>query len=155
MKIPASRRTLILRLLHLAPFVALALVVATAAQVPKHGVVRPLADAKFTADDDLKCLSDVLENGDPATGPSTFLLKATPNCAVPPHYHTAEEQLIVVQGKVSAGMDGVSPMTLEPGGFAMMPSKDVHWFSCASKEDCLMFVTFDRTYDIVWVKDKK
>jgi hypothetical protein len=24
-----------------------------------------------------------------------------------------------------------------------------------SKEGCLMFVTFDRTYDIVWVQDEK
>ena len=125
------------------------------AQAPHHGVVRTLAGAKFTADDSLKCLSDVLENGDPDTGPSTFLLKATPNCVVPPHYHTAEEQLIVVQGQVSAGMDGVAPTTLGPGGFAMMPGKDTHWFTCQSKEDCLMFVTFDRKYDVVWVQDKK
>jgi hypothetical protein len=37
----------------------------------------------------------------------------------------------------------------------MMPSKAPHWFTCAAKEECLMFVTFDRAYDIVWIKPDK
>jgi quercetin dioxygenase-like cupin family protein len=121
----------------------------------KHGIVRRMADVKFAPDDDVKCLNGVVENGDPATGPSTFVLKATFGCIVAPHYHTAEEQLIVVRGDVLTGMHGMKETLLEPGGFAMMPGKETHWFTCMSKEGCLMFVTFDRTYDIVWVKDEK
>jgi len=34
----------------------------------------------------------------------------------------------------------------------MMPSKVKHRFSCESKNECIMFVTFDRKYDIVWLK---
>jgi hypothetical protein len=49
-------------------------------------------------------------------------------------------------------MDGMPSTTLGPGGFAMMPSKAKHQFSCESKSGCTLFVTFDRTYDIVWVK---
>jgi quercetin dioxygenase-like cupin family protein len=128
---------------------------AGSAQSPKQGVVRPLSAIKFAPDDNVKCLVEVLENGDPASGPSTAILKAAPNCVVPAHYHTAEEQLIVVRGEVSTGMEGMSSTVLGPGGFAMMPSKAVHWFTCTSKDGCLMFVTFDRTYDIVWVKEKK
>jgi hypothetical protein len=52
-------------------------------------------------------------------------------------------------------MAGMSPRLLGPGGFAMMPSKAKHQFSCQSKTACVMFVTFDRTYDIFWVKDNK
>jgi hypothetical protein len=33
-----------------------------------------------------------------------------------------------------------------------MPSKERHWFTCQSKDGCLMFVAFDRAYDIFWVK---
>lgn len=125
-----------------------------AGQAPHHGVVKALADVKYEGDDKLPCLSDFLENGDPAAGASTFLLKAAPGCVVPKHSHTAEEQLIVAQGQVSAGMTGMAAATLGPGGFAMMPGKEVHWFTCVStKEDCLMFVTFDQKYDIVWVKE--
>jgi hypothetical protein len=38
------------------------------------GDVKPLASVHFTADDDVKCLSDAIETGDPETGPSTILL---------------------------------------------------------------------------------
>jgi hypothetical protein len=37
----------------------------------------------------------------------------------------------------------------------MMPSKAPHWFTCTAKGECLMFVTFDRAYDIVWIKPDK
>jgi quercetin dioxygenase-like cupin family protein len=139
------------------PFVAVLVVavIVGSAQSPKPGVVRPLSEIKFAPDDDVKCLAGVLENGDPVSGASTFLLKATPSCVVTPHYHTAEEQLIVVRGDVATGMEGMPEMVLGPGGFAMMPSKQSHWFTCKSKEACLMFATFDRTYDIVWVKQGK
>jgi quercetin dioxygenase-like cupin family protein len=147
------------RLRRATPFVVmlLCMVAAGSAQAPRQGVVRPLSAVKFAADDDVKCLAGVLENGDPASGPSTFILKAPTGCVVAPHYHTAEEQLIVVRGEVSTGMEGMSETVLGPGGFAMMPGKAVHWFTCtaASKDGCVMFVTFDRTYDIVWVKEKK
>jgi quercetin dioxygenase-like cupin family protein len=133
----------------------LAAQIAAPASAAKHGIVRRMADVKFAPDDDVKCLNGVVENGDPATGPSTFVLKAALGCVVAPHYHTAEEQLIVVRGDVLTGMHGMKETLLEPGGFAMMPGKETHWFTCMSKEGCLMFVTFDRTYDIVWVKDEK
>ena len=116
-----------------------------------HRAVTPLKDAPFVQDDDVKCLKSALENGDPDTGPSTFLLKAPPGCRVAAHYHAAEEQLIVIQGSVLTGMKGMSSVTLTAGGFAVMPSKAVHWFSCIGADACLMVVTFNQKYDIVWV----
>ena len=125
------------------------------AQSKNPAVVRPLAEVKLDPDDDVKCLLSAVETGNPAAGPSTIVLKAPPNCLVPWHYHTAEEQLIVAQGSVRTEMAGMSPRLLGPGGFAMMPSKAKHQFSCQSKTACVMFVAFDRTYDIFWVKDNK
>jgi len=126
------------------------------AQIPKKGIVRTFAEVKFPKDDEKpKCLQFFLENGDMEKGPSTAIMKAAPGCVVAPHYHTAEEQLIIVRGEVSTGMEGMADTVLGAGGFAMMPSKAVHWFSCTAKEECVMFVTFDRAYDIVWIKNKK
>lgn len=125
----------------------------SSAQTAKPGVVTALSNVKWESDDK-KCLSSATENGDPDTGPSTLILKAAPKCDIPWHYHTAEEQLIVSQGTVQAEMDGMPAASLDPGGFAMMPSKVKHRFSCESKNECILFVTFDRKYDIVWVKDK-
>jgi quercetin dioxygenase-like cupin family protein len=137
----------------------LLLALTLSAQAPessaKAGIVRQLSDVKFPPGDGPDCLQFVLENGDLKTGPTTAIMKATPNCVVPPHYHTAEEQLIIVKGYVSTGMEGMKDTVLGPGGFAMMPSKAPHWFTCTAKEECLMFVTFDRAYDIAWLKPNK
>ena len=137
----------------------LLLAVTLSAQAPeggaKTGIVRQLSDVKFPPGDGPDCLQFVLENGDLKTGASTAIMKAAPKCVVPPHYHTAEEQLIIVKGYVSTGMEGMKDIVLGPGGFAMMPSKALHWFTCTAKEECLMFVTFDRAYDIVWLKPSK
>jgi quercetin dioxygenase-like cupin family protein len=125
------------------------------AQSMDKGGARPLAQVKFAQDDDVKCLASALENGNPSNGPSTFILKAPPNCVVPWHYHTAGEQLIVTQGDVKTEMEGMAAVSLTPGGFAMMPGKAKHQFSCQSKSPCVLFVTFDGTYDIFWVKADK
>jgi glyoxylate utilization-related uncharacterized protein len=58
---------------------------------------------------------------------------------------------MVVQGSVLTEMEGMSPATLDAGGFAVMPSKVKHRLSCQSKNECVLFVIFDRKYDIVWV----
>ncbi len=124
-------------------------------QTAAHGVVTPLASANLVFDGEPACLKVARENGDPDIGASTFLLEAPSGCVVPAHYHTAEEQLMVVRGDVFTGMDGMPETTMGPGGFAMMPSKAMHWFTCKSKVTCLMFVTFDRKYDIVWAQPAK
>ena len=113
--------------------------------------ITPLDKAHFAQDDDVKCLMTALENGNPDTGPSTFLLKAPAGCRVAPHYHTAEEQLIVIRGTVFTEMKGMPGTELTAGGVAVMPGKAVHWFSCTGKDPCLMVVTFNQKYDIVWV----
>lgn len=129
---------------------------ASSAQQSAHsGIVTPLASAKLVFDGEPECLKVARENGDPDIGASTFLLEAGPGCVVPAHLHTAEEQLMVVRGDVLTGMDDMSEKILAPGGFAMMPGKVMHWFTCKSKSPCLMFVTFDGKYDIVWAKPLK
>lgn len=124
-----------------------------ASQTTKPGLVKALSNVKFETDDDVACLLSATETGDPATGPSTIILRAAPKCRVPWHTHTAEEQLMVNQGSVRTEMEGMPAETLHAGGFAMMPSKVTHRFSCESKTECILFVTFDRKYDIVWIKD--
>lgn len=131
--------------------ILLALPIAVMGNAPGTGVT-PLKNARFVQDDDVKCLMSALENGNPDTGPSTFLLKAPAGCRVAAHYHTAEEQLIVIQGTVSTGMKGMGDVALTAGGVAVMPGNAIHWFSCSGSQPCLMAVTFDQKYDIAWVK---
>jgi quercetin dioxygenase-like cupin family protein len=117
-----------------------------------EGIARPVSSVKFEQDSDVKCLMYAIEAGDPETGPSTHILRASPRCVIPWHYHTAEEQLVVIGGTVSTEMEGMVATSLGPGGFAMMPSKRNHQFWCGAGKECLMIVSFDRRYDIVWLK---
>jgi mannose-6-phosphate isomerase-like protein (cupin superfamily) len=116
------------------------------------GIVKPLGSVQFAPDKDVPCLLSALETGDPATGHSTWILKAPAGCVVPWHSHTAEEQLIVVRGAILAEMTDHPPTRLGPGGFVAMGSHMPHQFSCFGKATCIMIVTFDRPYDIRWGK---
>jgi len=114
--------------------------------------VKPFAAVRFAPDPDVACLLSALETGNPASGASTWILKAPVGCLVPWHSHTAQEQLIVVAGEVVAEMSGHPPTLLGPGGFAMMAGHMAHQFTCQGRDGCVMFVTFDRAYDIKWEK---
>jgi anti-sigma factor ChrR (cupin superfamily) len=70
---------------------------------------------------------------------------------VPWHSHTAQEQIMMVNGTIVAEMAGHPATTLGPGGFAVMAGGMAHQFTCQDTA-CLMFVTFDRAYDIFWGK---
>lgn len=117
----------------------------------KHAVI-PLDKVKWIVDDSPGCLSSAIETGDPATGPSTLILKAAPNCLVPWHLHTAREELMVAKGITLTEMEGMPATRLDAGGYAVMAGKQKHQFTCVSATECILFVTFDAKYDITWVK---
>jgi hypothetical protein len=124
---------------------------AALAQAPAMGILRPLSSVQFLPDNDVKCLSSAIETGDPATGPSTLILKAPSGCVVSWHFHTAQEQVLMISGTIVAEMTGLPTTTLGPGGFAAMAGGMAHQFTCQDTA-CRMFVTFDRAYDIFWGK---
>jgi quercetin dioxygenase-like cupin family protein len=110
----------------------------------------PLESIRFEADSDVKCLLSAVETGDPATGPSTIILKAPAGCVVPWHFHTAQEQAVVILGMVKMEMSDSPAMSLGPGGFAVMRGKVPHQFACVRQVACLIVVSFDGKYDIAW-----
>jgi quercetin dioxygenase-like cupin family protein len=134
-------------ILVLAPFMTLP----AFAQASEAGHATPLDQVQFHSGKKLPCLSAAPETGDPDTGPSTEILKASKDCVVPWHYHTAEEQLFVAGGVLLTEMEGMPAATLERGGFAVMRGKQKHQFTCRSADPCIVFVAFNQKYDIVWV----
>jgi quercetin dioxygenase-like cupin family protein len=130
---------------------------AALAEDTARGTIKSLSSVKFSSvkfspDNDVKCLLSALETGDPTTGRSTLILKASPGCVVPWHFHTAEEQLTIISSTVLAEMADHQPTRLGPGGFATMGSHMPHRVTCQGKFACLMIVAFDRAYDIYWGK---
>ena len=129
-----------------------AVTTASSDEPPPAAVLHPLANANFKSTNDPVCLATAVEVGDPSRGPSTVLLKANRGCVVRWHFHSAEEQLLVIKGELKIEETNMPATTLSPGGFALIPRKEKHQFTCSHKSECLFFLTIDRAYDSTWVR---
>jgi quercetin dioxygenase-like cupin family protein len=115
------------------------------------GVARKMSENKFAPLPGLPaCATLAVESGDPSKGASLILLKGPAGCRIPWHWHTPTEQIMVVSGSAKVEMrDSGRTSSLGPGGYAMMPSKHVHQFTCSSA--CAAFVSSDGAFDIHYV----
>lgn len=96
------------------------------------------------------CAQVAIQSGDPTQGAFVALAKLKTGCATPWHWHTAGEQLMLVEGTGRVQMkDQGKPVALRAGGFAMMPSRHVHEFRCT--ETCTFFIYSDQKFDIHYV----
>jgi len=118
-----------------------------AANAEDMGVARKLSENKLGPLPGMPaCISMAVESGDPAKGPSVIVFKGTAGCMIPWHWHTPTEHVMIVSGTAKVEMKGGSATTLGAGGYAMMPSKHVHQFTCTAA--CTAFVASDGAFDI-------
>ena len=115
------------------------------------GVLRKLSENKLAPMAGLpSCINMAVESGDPAKGPSVIVFKGAAGCLIPWHWHTPTEHVMIVSGSAKVEMkDGGHAATIGPGGYAMMPSKHEHKFTCTSA--CTAFVSSDGAFDIHYV----
>lgn len=97
------------------------------------------------------CATGAVVSGDPAKGSSIILVKMRAGCKFPWHWHTPNESVMLVSGQAEAQMKDGKPTALRAGGFALMPSKHVHRFSC--RTECMLFVHSDAAFDMHYVDD--
>lgn len=95
------------------------------------------------------CAVASVQNGDPAKGPSIIFAKMDAGCVIPWHWHTTNENLMIVSGVAQVEMKDGKTLTLEPGGYAFMPSRHVHQFRC--EKACSLYVQSDAAFDIHYV----
>ena len=96
------------------------------------------------------CLTLAVERGDPSKEASILLVKATTGCKAPWHFHSPNEQLMMVSGTGRVEMKGKAPVNLHAGGFAYAPVKHVHQFTCLGAP-CSFFLHSDAPFDIHYV----
>src|ERR1044072_612742 len=96
------------------------------------GVVRKMSENTFAAVPGMpSCTTAAVQSGDPAKGPSVLLAKGAAGCVIPWHWHTPAEHVMIVSGSAKVAMkDGGKTEVLGPGGYAMMPSKQIGRASC-------------------------
>jgi hypothetical protein len=100
------------------------------------------------------CLKGAVQNGDPMGSGFVILAKATTGCVVPWHWHSANEQLMMVTGSAKVGMKDAAPASLHAAGYVNLPAKNAHQFTCAVA--CTFFIMSDAAFDIHYVdKDGK
>lgn len=122
-------------------------VVVNAEDQPK--VVNP-AEMKFeSVPNTPACAQSALQSGDPSKGASVMYIKLAPGCGVPLHWHTPNEQILMVSGTGKVAPHPGKPQTLQRGAYAFMPSKHHHAFSCAAA--CTFYLTSDAAFDIHYV----
>jgi quercetin dioxygenase-like cupin family protein len=95
------------------------------------------------------CATAAVLSGDPSKGASVLLAKSTAGCVIPWHWHTPTEHVMMVSGSAKLEMKDGAPTVLGAGGYAMLPGKHVHQFSCPSA--CSFFVSSDGAFDIHYV----
>ena len=111
---------------------------------------RNIAEMKFTTIPPLPtCAVGSVQSGNPGAGPSVILAKIAAGCSVPWHWHTPNENVMMVSGLGRMEMKDGKPVTMRAGAFAMMASHHVHQFTCLRA--CQLYIYSDVAFDIHYV----
>lgn len=107
-------------------------------------------DATFTTIPDMpSCATGAVVRGDPRSGPAWVLLKLASGCRVPWHWHTANEDLVIIGGQGTLEMQDGPALPFTPGAYASLPSRHTHQARCT--RSCLLFSIADAAFDIHYV----
>ena len=122
-----------------------------AAQADEKPILQNAAPGKFQKIPNLPgCVTAAVDQGDPTKGASVLIIKATRGCSAPWHFHTPNEQLMMISGVGRVEMKGEQAVNLRAGGFAYAPVKHVHQFTCVGGP-CSFFLRSDAPFDIHYV----
>ena len=88
-------------------------------------------------------------HGDPAKPNADVFLRIPAKAAIPEHWHTSAERMVLVAGELSVSYMGQAPVVLKPGMYAYGPAKLPHSASCAGTASCVLFIAFEAAVDAV------
>jgi quercetin dioxygenase-like cupin family protein len=113
-----------------------------------QSVTANLADAKWVHDKgDPPGAENVFLRQDPQTGGMELLLRFPAGHVFAPHWHSVNERILVLEGKLTVKAGAGPEATLEPGGFAFLPAKEVQHLACVSKTRCTFYISWDGRLD--------
>ncbi len=92
------------------------------------------------------CYTSAIERGDPKTGSSVTLSKLAAGCKVPWHFHSANAQVLFVNGTFQLQMKGEEVQTLTQGSYAYVPANHQHQESCL--DECTYYVVREGIADV-------
>ena len=86
-------------------------------------------------------------HGDPTKANADVFLKIPANAAIPEHWHTSAERIVLIAGEMSVHYKGQAQVVLKPGMYAYGPAKLPHSATCATSASCVLFVAFESAVD--------
>ncbi len=88
-----------------------------------------------------------LLHGDPAEPNADIFLRVPGGSAIPPHWHSSAERMMLAAGRLEVQYQGAPSATLEPGTYAYGPARLPHRADCRSSEPCILFIAFEGPVD--------
>ena len=113
----------------------------------------PPADVKWNDVPGFPGVQIAALDGNPAKGPSHFLLKFAPGFSAPVHHHTANHSGTVVTGTLLLTVDG-QEQKLPPGSFFEFSNKTKHTTRCEAGAECVLSMDVRGKWDVVPETDK-
>lgn len=87
--------------------------------------------------------------GDPTKPNADVFLKLPAKAAIPEHWHTSAERMVLVAGELHVTYKGQANAVLTPGMYAYGPAKLPHSATCASSAPCILFIAFESAVDAI------
>ncbi len=95
------------------------------------------------------CVTAATLHGDAKQGPASMMFKMPQGCVVPWHWHSANEQMIMVSGSAKFEGKNHEPIVVKQGGYIYAPANEIHRFTCLGS--CMVARTLDKAYDMHFV----
>ncbi len=91
-------------------------------------------------------------HGDPSKDNVDVFFKVPAKSALPLHWHTSAERMVLVAGELHVTYEGHKTAIMKPGTYAFGPAKHAHEGFCASTVPCVLFIAFESPLDAVPVE---
>ena len=127
--------------LSLPAILAGALLAASAVLADPMTVVRPAGKLESCGADAPTGCRHLVLRGDPSAGPSQRIYHFPAGFVFVKHWHLANENLVVTQGKLRIAADGQAEAVLNVGDYLHIPAKVAHWGGCP--EECEFYLIED------------
>jgi quercetin dioxygenase-like cupin family protein len=87
--------------------------------------------------------------GDPAKNNLDIFFRVPADFKIPHHFHTSQERMILVSGKLDVKYDGHEKATINTGDYAYGSAKLPHSAYCHKGEVCVLFIAFVAPLDAI------
>ena len=79
---------------------------------------------------------------DSKTGALELLVRYAAGHVFTPHWHNANERMVLLEGTMTIGQ-GTAAKTLEAPGYAYLPAKEPQYLACGAQSRCAFYVYWD------------